>query len=449
MFFGSGRILQSRVYKAEGASYYRIYGALLIKHPSDTYTGECNYVVYSDDFGATWKILGGSIEAGMCCNGGNEPKVEELPDGSIVLSSRKYNGRYFNVFTYTDKATGAGTWSTAVASNNQTGGISFGGNATNGEIYKVKAIHNESGRICDVMLQSIPTGGDRSNVSVYFKEMSYAEAYTPTTFAQNWTKGLEVSAMGSAYSTMILQADGNFGFFYEELPGDNYAYCMVYVPLSLEELTNGAYSLYTVNSTIGEHKVGTFYATEAMQIPEGVRAYVATEDPEMVDGVVKIHMTQLSDIIPANTGAVLRADEAKKYEFIPSIRYGTPVEDNMLVGFEATDNKPETTGSVTLPNTVDFTTYILTVNQESNKVGFYRKDKNFNVGNNKSYLVVPTSAAPGARAIYFSFDDDTETGIWETENGEVKTENCYDLSGRRVEKLQKGVYIVNGKKILK
>ena len=440
MFFGSGRMLQSRVYKAEGADYYRIYGALLIKHPSSTYTGNCNYVVYSDDFGATWKILGGSIDAGMCCNGGDEPKVEELPDGSIVLSSRKYYGRYFNVFTYTDKATGAGAWGSVVASHDQTGGISFGGNATNGEIYKVKAIHNESGRICDVMLQSIPIGGGRSNVSVYFKEMSYAEAYTPTTFAQNWTKGLEVSNMGSAYSTMILQADGNFGFFYEELPGDQWAYCMVYVPLSLEEMTNGAYSLYTVNSTISEHGIGTFYASEAMQIPEDVKAYVATTDNLVMNGENGyIKPTELEGIIPANTGAILMG-AAETYNFIPSISYGTPVEDNMLVGYEAADNKAESNSAVTLPE--GSTVYVLAV--ENKVAGFYKKVAGFNVYNNKAYLQVP--GVPGARAIYFDFGG--ETGILETENGDVKTENCYDLSGRRVQKAQKGIYIVNGRKVV-
>ena len=48
--------------------------------------------------------------------------------------------------------------------------------------------------------------------------------------------------------------------------------------------------------------------------------------------------------------------------------------------------------------------------------------------------------------IYFDFGG--ETGIVETENGKVKTENCYDLSGRRVVKAQKGIYIVNGKKVV-
>ena len=241
MFFGSGRILQSTMVKK--GNYYRIYGALLIKHPSSTYTGNCNYVVYSDDFGDTWNILGGSVNAGMCCNGGDEPKVEELPNGNIVLSSRKSNGRYFNVFTFTDVENGLGTWGNAVASNNQTGGISYGSNACNGEIYKLNAINNSTKEECCIMLQSIPTGNGRSNVSIYYKEIDGEAAYTPVTFAQNWTKGLEVSAINSAYSTMTLQSDNNMGFLYEEHPGDNYSYCIVYVPLSIEEITGGAYSL--------------------------------------------------------------------------------------------------------------------------------------------------------------------------------------------------------------
>lgn len=44
--------------------------------------------------------------------------------------------------------------------------------------------------------------------------------------------------------------------------------------------------------------------------------------------------------------------------------------------------------------------------------------------------------------------EDTETGITETENGKVKTES-FDLSGRRVERMQKGIYIVNGKKVVR
>jgi sialidase-1 len=69
-----------------------------------------NYVVYSDNFGETWNLLGN-----RCVNGGDEAKVEELPDGTIIISSRKAYGRYFNVFTFTDIANGKGEWSTQVA----------------------------------------------------------------------------------------------------------------------------------------------------------------------------------------------------------------------------------------------------------------------------------------------------------------------------------------------
>lgn len=246
MFFGSGRLLQSRVYKAEGSSYYRVYGALVIKNADDAHADSYhNFVVYSDDFGETWKILGGSIAAGDACSSADEPKVEELADGSIVLSTRKSYGRWFNVFTFTDKAAGTGSWSTQVESHSVTGGIAIGANACNGEIMKVKAVRNSDGTVCDLMLQSIPTGNSREKVTVYYKEMVYGEndanVYTPTTFAQNWSKGLEVSSIGSAYSTMTLQNDGKIGFFYEEEPS---GYCLVYVPLSLSEMTNDAYSLY-------------------------------------------------------------------------------------------------------------------------------------------------------------------------------------------------------------
>ena len=48
-------------------------------------------------------------------------------------------------------------------------------------------------------------------------------------------------------------------------------------------------------------------------------------------------------------------------------------------------------------------------------------------------------------------EDDFSTGIEEMENGKVKTENSavYDLSGRRVQKAQKGIYIQNGKVVVK
>ena len=96
LFFGSGRIAQSQLVKV--GDYYRLYAALC--------TRSGNRVIYSDDFGGTWKVLGG-VNATPAPSG-DEPKCEELPDGRVLLSSRMNGGRYFNIFTYTNRETAEG-----------------------------------------------------------------------------------------------------------------------------------------------------------------------------------------------------------------------------------------------------------------------------------------------------------------------------------------------------
>lgn len=443
MFFASGRICQSRIFKAEGSDYYRLYAALLVREPYNDGVSHVNHVVYSDDFGETWHLLG---EA--CVPGGDEAKCEELPDGSIVISSRKYYGRYFNIFTFTDIAKGEGSWDSPVASHAQTGGISYGsGNPSNGEILKVKAIRKSDGAICDIMLQSVSTGNTREKVTIYYKEMDYSTPYTPVTFAENWSKGLEVSPMSSAYSTMLPQADGNIGFLYEEGPN---GYCIVYVPLTIDEITKGEYSYYTVTSTIGQYEIGTFYASEATTIPEGVTAYVAKEKPAMDttdeggNSTGVIILEELTDgIIPANTGAVITG-AANSYEFIPSISYGTAIENNMLVGFEGNDNKSTTYADVSIEETS--TKYVLTVKNET--AGFYRKASAFKVYNNKAYLRVSGDAQKAA-SLSIRFPGDTTTDITNINiDEESKESTIYDLTGRRLKNITTGgFYIVNGKKV--
>ena len=413
MFIGSGKICQSRVVKK--GEYYRLYCSIWTNNGG-------NRVIYSDNFGESWNVLG--TVGDRPGPGGDEPKVEELPDGTVVLSSRVGGGRIFNLFTFNnDGEYTTGSWGTAVQSNKIANGLSFGGNSTNGEIYKVKAIHKDTGRICNLMLQSVPTGSGRSDVAVFYKELD-EDTYTPTTIAQGWTKGKHVSYKSSCYSTMILQADGRIGFFFEEDPGE---YCMVYIPYTLEDLTANQYSLYTVNSTIGQYGVGTFYASEAMQIPEGVSAYVAEKlemEGETGNRTGVLTLTELEGIIPAKTGALIYG-AADTYNFIPSISYGTPRVDNMLVGFEADNTDPNSTKEVTVE--ADYTTYVLTVQNE--KAGFYRKAQGatFYVANNKAYLQV-TQQAQGANALRISFSNEENNEGEGTTGVEMTTLNSQPRS---------------------
>lgn len=238
VFFTSGRILQSSYVKT--GDYYRVYSALCarLSNPNGT---SVVYVVYSDDFGATWKLLGG---AGVIpCSAGDEAKCEELPDGSLVLSVRTTGGRIFNTFTFTDAEAAEGYWGKQIGSNASNNGVVATSNACNGELLIVAAKRLSDDAPTYVALQSVPFGSGRTKVGVFYKELdAYDDYKNSTAIAANWTKGLQISAIGSAYSTMIRQQDDSIGFFYEESTY-GYDYTMVYKKFSLEDLTDSTFTL--------------------------------------------------------------------------------------------------------------------------------------------------------------------------------------------------------------
>lgn len=65
----------------------------------------------------------------------------------------------------------------------------------------------------------------------------------------------------------------------------------------------------------------------------------------------------------------------------------------------------------------------------------------------RAYFIIPASGAPAR--IAFLDDDDQTTGISEMKSQPVDNGNIYDLNGRRVQTMKKGIYVVNGKKIVK
>ncbi len=236
LFVGSGKLCQSTSIK-EG-SHYRVYAPVAARDGG-------NRVLFSDDFGATWGVLGGADA--LPCPAGDEPKIEELPDGRILLSSRAHGGRLFNIFAYTDKKKGEGTWGTPAKSDQNNGGIIAQGNACNGEILILPVKRKSDSQQMFLALQSIPLGNGRANVGIFYKELASLNDYvSPEAFARDWTGHKQISKMSSAYSTMVLQKDEKIAFYYEE---STYGadYTEVYLPLSLEEITNSA---YTYDSTV-------------------------------------------------------------------------------------------------------------------------------------------------------------------------------------------------------
>ena len=390
------------------------------------------YFFMSKDGGKNWYVSGTSGTASA-----DEPKSLERNNGDLAISVRASGYNYHNV-TSDDGA----TWQYPSQTRFNTG---ISGNACDGE-YMVWCSTLE-GNPWNIALQTLPNSGSRENVSIALSTDEGETFGAPKT----------ICPRGSCYSATVVLPDGTLGVYYEENSVSN-AFVMRFVRFSLDWASNGAYKFTEetpfkpiastakdsakIESTISEHGIGTFYANAATTIPEGVKAYVATEEPVMEAGEGSITMTKIEDgIIPAKTGVVICGESNKKYDFFYTAEDGEAETDgNLLRGYA---------GAAEFRNvslTDDFTTYVLTVMNEI--AGFYKKENAFKVYNHKAYLNVPKGVAAQALKIRFN-DDNGTTGI---DNPELSVGNAgtniYDLSGRRVQKATKGVYIVNGKKVV-
>lgn len=228
LFFSSGRMIQST--KVKVGDYYRIYAGV------NTRDGGSR-VVYSDDFGKTWSYLGG-IDATPAPSG-DECKVEELPNGNIILSCRMQSisttqGRYLNIFNFDDIEAGSGSWKTVQT----TSGISAG--TCNAEIMLVPV--EKSGEQCYLLLQSATeyesgVGNGYTKLRIYYKELSsYLE---PSDYVSGWSEYLVADA-SSRYSTMVLDKNGNVAMLYEH-ESNNGGYKIKFNSLSIEDITGNVY----------------------------------------------------------------------------------------------------------------------------------------------------------------------------------------------------------------
>lgn len=252
-FVGGGRVFQSRVVKV--GDYYRIYAALAAR-PNG------NRVIYSDDFGRTWKALGGAFATPV--PDGDEPKCDELPDGRVIVTSRTGGGRLMNIYTYTNTRTGAGRWESQTKATMSGLSANPSSNPTNGEMLIVPAKRKSDGKYMYVALQSVPTGSGRNNVGIFYKELADASDIRDVkAFTSAWDGFYQVSSTASAYSSIELQADDRIGFFYEEtltkwgtkqnptstsFPTGSGTHNFdgfenIYVPLELEMITGGKYGV--------------------------------------------------------------------------------------------------------------------------------------------------------------------------------------------------------------
>ena len=182
--------------------------------------------------------------------------------------------------------------------------------------------------------------------------------------------------------------------------------------------------------TIGGAGYTTHVTSHKVSLPDGVTAYIAT-----ATGASTVTLSTIEKV-PASTAIILKAD-AGSYKLPVITTAADDASANILLASDGSVKGDE-----------DGTIYALGVGktgENEGKVGFYLVKEEVAVPAGKAYLTVPASVK---EFLTFVFDD-LPTTVSEVKNDGVNSEkSIFNLAGQKMSKLQKGVNIVNGKKVL-
>ena len=241
---------------------------------------------------------------------------------------------------------------------------------------------------------------------------------------------VQTSADGETYANLRnykgIKSDGQTEAF--ELDAD-----VRYIKWVYTEKVNGNVGLGNIfvdkvqTATVGEAGYATYVAKYNVSFPEGVEAYIATSTGyDQIEEEEYVSLTQVTSVAKG-TPVVLKNEG--EFTLTP-VADPESAEGNML---KASDGTVEGNGTI----------FVL-AKPANKEIGFYAVQEGTTVAEGKAYLEV---AKPGVKGFVFAFADQAD-GIRTLSNSPLKGENIFNLAGQRIQKMQKGINIVNGKKVV-
>ncbi len=235
--------------------------------------------------------------------------------------------------------------------------------------------------------------------------------------SDNGDLGTVTAPHNESLTTEHLAALGSTSFkkFFIEVSG---AVAFSYIKVTYGEVTVSDYCTtipVPVNDIVITSALwATYVPNQDVTIPEDVTAYIVTNATS-----TSVTLSSVASA-PANTGPT--AAEATD-----------DVSDNLLVVSDGTVKGDGAT--------------IYALGNKGGTVGFKRVANDVTVPAGKPYLTIESN---GSKDFFdFSFDEGVATGIESVESvGFDMNAPVYDLQGRQVNRLYKGIFIQNGKKII-
>ena len=194
------------------------------------------------------------------------------------------------------------------------------------------------------------------------------------------------------------------------------------------------------NLSIGSTGWATIYLDFNASIPSGVKVYGVKANGEGTKA--QLTEVEVGGVIAANKGYLVNG-AATSYTFNQSNEAASAVETSLLGSVN--DSYVPGEAYVLANGTLGVGLYKATLNKDAEgAVG----TTHFLNNANKAYLPAPAGAE--SRFLVFNFGDDNATAIENIQGAENATNALvYDLAGRRVQSAKSGLYIINGKKVIK
>ncbi len=261
--------------------------------------------------------------------------------------------------------------------------------------------------------------GESTELEVYFSENEAGEL----SYSSSDASVASITKMG--YNTYIIQANaaGTATITFSFAGNTNYN--------AADDKTITVTVVWpAIDVTANEGASGEYWAT--YYNANATQGYTADENTTVFQAALtgsQLTMTEVAGReIPAGKAVILKSTAAS-ITLTPATTTET-LEGNALQGTATAIQNP---GNA----------YVLS--KKNDVVGFYKLSSTGTIGANKAYLIYSGSSAPS----FLNFVEGSATGIEmpkaETTNNDAEV---YDLQGRRVVNPTKGLYIVNGKKVV-
>ncbi len=293
------------------------------------------------------------------------------------------------------------------------------------EIIKAGDKYIVTGEVSDILFRTETIDGQTTIQNIAdgkYLQATAAKKISFTVLPYSWTNdGEKLTAANSKYGTLQYNTSAPRFTTYENKTGQ---YATI---VDKSNVVSGA--VLTLPAKDGTSYYATFSSDKAVEFVDATVYAV-----NVVNGVLQLNEVT-SKQVPKGTGVLLKSEkETAPYFYIDE---AAAIENNLL--------KPASLAMSGISGSYTF--YKLAYDDYVAKTGlgfYWGADKGgvFNVKAGTAYLAVPNAVSVKGFLL-----DGTPTAI-EGVEAENNTDVIYNLSGQRVQKAQRGLYIVNGKKLM-